>query len=208
MAVVPILSALIVLPLAGAVLLLLVRNRGHERDAFIQWAALGVSLAEFALSLLDVGPVRPVAAPTSSWSSASDWIPRFGIQYAVGVDGISLFLVLLTGFLTPLALLGSWRSVHKKVREFSFFMLALESAMIGVFLSLDMFLFYVFWDAMLIPMYFLIGVWGGERRIYAAVKFFLYTMAGSVLMLVAILDRRLPAQRGDRVVQLRLRGAG
>ena len=116
-----------------------------------------------------------------------DWIPSFGIQYAVGVDGISLFLVVLTGFLTPLALLGSWQSVHKKVKEFSFFMLALESAMIGVFLSLDMFLFYVFWDAMLIPMYFLIGIWGYERRIYAAVKFILYTMAGSVLMLVAIL---------------------
>jgi NADH-quinone oxidoreductase subunit M len=93
----------------------------------------------------------------------------------------------LTGFLTPLALLGSWRSVHKKVREFSFFMLALESAMIGVFLSLDMFLFYVFWDAMLIPMYFLIGIWGYERRVYAAVKFILYTMAGSVLMLIAII---------------------
>jgi NADH-quinone oxidoreductase subunit M len=98
------------------------------------------------------------------------WIPSFGIQYAVGVDGISLFLVVLAAFLTPLALVSSWRSVHKKVREFSFFMLALESAMIGVFLSLDMFLFYVFWDAMLIPMYFLIGIWGYERRVYAAVR--------------------------------------
>ncbi len=186
MAVVPILSALIVLPLAGAVALLFVRNRGHERDAFIQWAALGVSLAEFALSLWMWGRFDP-SRPDFQMVERLDWIPRFGIQYAVGVDGISLFLVVLTGFLTPLALLGSWRSVHKKVREFSFFMLALESAMVGVFLSLDMFLFYVFWDAMLIPMYFLIGVWGYERRIYAAVKFILYTMAGSVLMLVAIL---------------------
>jgi NADH-quinone oxidoreductase subunit M len=186
MAVVPILSALIVLPLAGAVLLLLVRNRGHERDAAIQWIALGVSLAEFAASLWMWFRFDP-ARPDFQMVERADWIPSFGIQYAVGVDGISLFLVVLTGFLTPLALLGSWRSVHKKVREFSFFMLALESAMIGVFLSLDMFLFYVFWDAMLIPMYFLIGIWGYERRVYAAVKFILYTMAGSVLMLVAIL---------------------
>ena len=111
----------------------------------------------------------------------------FGIQYLVGVDGISLLLIVLTGFLTPLALLSSWDSVHKSVKMFSFFMLALESAMLGVFVSIDLFLFYVFWDAMLIPMYFLIGIWGYERRIYAAVKFILYTMAGSVLMLVAII---------------------
>src|SRR5512134_1925052 len=115
------------------------------------------------------------------------WIPAFGIDYYVGVDGISLLLVVLTGFLTPIALLSSWESVEKKVKEFSIFILALEAAMLGVFVSLDLFLFYVFWDAMLIPMYFLIGVWGYDRRIYAAVKFMLYTMAGSVLMLVAIL---------------------
>ena len=94
---------------------------------------------------------------------------------------------MLTGFLTPLALLSSWESVHKNVKVFSFFMLALESAMLGVFVSLDLFLFYMFWDAILIPMYFLIGIWGYERRIYAAMKFILYTMAGSVLMLVAII---------------------
>jgi NADH-quinone oxidoreductase subunit M len=180
------LSALIVLPLAGAVLLLLVRTRDHERDGFIQRAALGISLVEFALSLWMWYRFDPSRADFQMVERA-DWIPAFGIQYAVGIDGISLFLVVLTGFLTPLALLGSWRSVHTKVREFSFFMLALESAMIGVFVSLDMFLFYVFWDAMLIPMYFLIGIWGYERRIYAAVKFILFTMAGSVLMLVAIL---------------------
>ena len=115
------------------------------------------------------------------------WIPAFGIGYAVGVDGISLLLVVLTGFLTPLALLSSWESVHKKTRAFCIVMLLLESAMIGVFVSIDLFLFYVFWDAMLIPMYFLIGIWGYERRVYAAVKFLLYTMAGSVLMLLAIL---------------------
>ena len=126
------------------------------------------------------------------------WIPAFGIDYAVGVDGISLFLVVLTGFLTPIALLSTWQSVHKKVKAFCFFMLALESAMIGVFLSLDLFLFYLFWDAMLIPMYFLIGVWGYDRRIYAAIKFILYTMAGSVLMLVAIIGLAVAARGRDR----------
>src|SRR5262249_60168031 len=109
------------------------------------------------------------------------------ISYAVGVDGISLLLVVLTGFLTPIALASSWQSVHTKTRAFCVFLLLLESAMIGVFVSIDLFLFYVFWDAMLIPMYFLIGIWGYDRRIYAAVKFILYTMAGSVLMLLAIL---------------------
>jgi NADH-quinone oxidoreductase subunit M len=115
------------------------------------------------------------------------WMPAFGIQYLVGVDGISLFLIVLTGFLTPLALLSSWDSVHTNVKMFSFFLLALESSMLGVFVAIDLFLFYMFWDFVLIPMYFLIGVWGYERRVYAAVKFILYTMAGSVLMLVAII---------------------
>jgi NADH-quinone oxidoreductase subunit M len=126
------------------------------------------------------------ALPDFQFVERHDWIPAFGISYFVGVDGISLLLVVLTGFLTPIALLGSWESVHKRVRAFSMFILLLESAMIGVFVSLDLFLFYVFWDAMLVPMYFLIGIWGYERRIYAAIKFLLYTMAGSVLMLLAI----------------------
>jgi NADH-quinone oxidoreductase subunit M len=115
------------------------------------------------------------------------WLPSLGISYHVGVDGISLWLVILTTFLTPIAMLGSWSSITDRVREFNVFMLLLEAGMIGVFVSLDLFLFYIFWEAMLIPMYFLIGIWGHDRRIYAAVKFFLYTMAGSVLMLVAFL---------------------
>ena len=115
------------------------------------------------------------------------WLPAYGISYHLGVDGLSLWLVVLTTFLTPLALLGSWYSIHDRVREFNVFMLLLEAGMVGVFVALDLFLFYIFWEAMLIPMYFLIGIWGHERRIYAAFKFFLYTMAGSVLMLVAFL---------------------
>ena len=120
-------------------------------------------------------------------SSPFQWIPSLGIQYHVGIDGISLFLVLLTTVLTPIAILSSWNSIEKRVREYYLFMLMLETGMIGVFVALDFFLFYVFWEVMLVPMYFLIGVWGGQRRIYAAVKFFLYTMVGSVLMLVAII---------------------
>ena len=131
------------------------------------------------------------------------WIPAFGIEYYLGIDGISLMLIVLTGFLTPIALLSSWEGIHKKVKEFSIFMLLLETAMLGVFAALDLFLFYVFWDFVLIPMYFLIGVWGYDRRIYAAVKFILYTMAGSVLMLVAIIGLSWIHQHGDRRLQLR-----
>ena len=114
------------------------------------------------------------------------WMRFYGIEYLVGIDGISLFLVLLTTFLMPIAILASW-SVRDKIKEYLFFMLILETGMLGAFVALDLFLFYVFWEVMLIPMYFLIGVWGGPRRIYAAVKFVLYTMAGSLLMLVAII---------------------
>ena len=115
------------------------------------------------------------------------WIPSIGVNYHVGIDGISLFLVLLTTFLTPITILSSWNSIDRRVKEYFIFLLLLETGMLGVFVALDLFLFYVFWEVMLVPMYFLIGVWGGERRIYAAVKFFLYTMTGSVLMLVAII---------------------
>ena len=182
----PILSSLIVVPLVGAVLLLLIGNRDEQRAGLIRQIALVWSLVVFALTLVLWAKFDPRSADFQMVERIA-WIPAFGIDYYVGVDGISLLLVVLTGFLTPIALLSSWHSVDKKTKEFSFFILALESAMIGVFLSLDLFLFYVFWDAMLIPMYFLIGIWGYDRRVYAAVKFILYTMAGSVLMLVAIL---------------------
>ena len=115
------------------------------------------------------------------------WIPQFGISYSLGIDGISLFLLLLTTFLTPLVILAGWGDIHKRVKEYMVFMLLMETGMVGAFVAVDLFLFYVFWEVMLIPMYFLIGVWGGERRIYAAFKLVLYTMTGSLLMLVAIL---------------------
>ncbi|RPJ56840.1 MAG: NADH-quinone oxidoreductase subunit M, partial [Acidobacteria bacterium] len=180
------LTTIVFLPLAGALLLLLLENRDGRRNGVVRWAALAVSLLVFAATLLLWSRFDPASADFQ-FVERLDWIPAFGIQYAVGVDGISLFLLVLTGFLTPIALLSSWASVHERVKAFSAFLLALESAMLGVFVALDLFLFYVFWDAMLIPMYFLIGVWGYERRIYAAVKFILYTAAGSVLMLIAII---------------------
>jgi len=179
----PILTTLIVLPLVGGVVVLL---SGRERSGFARQVAFIVSLATFAVSLL-LWAQFDAASAEYQFEETREWLPYFGISYHLGVDGISLLLVVLTTFLTPIALLCSWESIEKRVREFSFFMLALEAAMIGVFLSLDLFLFYVFWDAMLIPMYFLIGIWGYDRRIYASIKFMLYTMAGSVLMLIAII---------------------
>src|SRR4051812_9953866 len=181
----PIVTTLIALPIVGALLLLLVRDT-EANERLIRNVALAVSLVVFGVSLLLWVRFDPTSADFQMVERHA-WIPAFGISYAVGVDGISLFLVVLTGFLTPIALLCSWESVHRKTRAFCMFLLLLESAMIGVFVSLDLFLFYVFWDAMLIPMYFLIGIWGYDRRVYAAVKFILYTMAGSVLMLLAIL---------------------
>src|SRR5260221_1084131 len=181
----PILSTLIALPIAGAIVLLFVRDEdGDARLA--RNIALVVSVLVFGETLLMWSRFNP-ASGEFQFVERHAWIPAFGITYAVGVDGISLLLLVLTGFLTPLALLSSWESIRRKTRTFCVFVLLLESAMIGVFVSLDLFLFYVFWDAMLIPMYFLIGIWGYDRRIYAAVKFILYTMAGSVLMLLAIL---------------------
>jgi NADH-quinone oxidoreductase subunit M len=183
---VPLLTLSWGLPLAGALLLLVIGNADGRRDSLFRWLALAISVAGFALTLAIWMAFDPGSAEFQ-FVERVPWIPAFGIDYYVGIDGISLLLVVLTGFLTPIALLSSWEGVDKKVKEFSIFILALEAAMIGVFVSLDLFLFYVFWDAMLIPMYFLIGIWGYDQRIYAAVKFMLYTMAGSVLMLVAIL---------------------
>jgi NADH-quinone oxidoreductase subunit M len=177
------LTSLIVVPLAGGLMALVA---GGRRSRGAKPVALAASLATLALSLVMWASFDP-ASDTYQLVERYTWLPDFGISYHIGVDGISLLLVVLTAFLTPVALLASWESIEKRVSEFCFFMLALEAAIIGVFVSLDLFLFYVFWDAMLIPMYFLIGIWGYDQRIYAAVKFILYTMAGSVLMLIAIL---------------------
>lgn len=148
------------------------------------WALLGsVLVFLFSLKLLDV--YDPSGAEFQL-NQMKEWIPGLGISYNVGMDGISLWLILLTTFLMPIVILASYSSVDKREKEYYTLLLALETGMLGAFVSLDIFLFYVFWEAMLIPMYFLIGIWGGKERIYAATKFFLYTMVGSLLMLVAI----------------------
>jgi NADH-quinone oxidoreductase subunit M len=177
------LTYLIFLPLAGAVLIALV---GKDRDDLSRWLALGVSLVVFLMSI-PLFTRFDSTTPAMQFVHRFDWVKSVGISYSVGIDGISLLLVLITTLLSALAILASWTSITTKVREYMIAMLMLETGMLGVFCSLDLFLFYVFWEAMLIPMYLLIGIWGGERRIYAAMKFVLFTLAGSLLMLVAII---------------------
>src|SRR5712671_382739 len=151
----------------------------------IRWFSFLATVAVFIVSL---GLVREFAAiPGMQMQVAKPWLPSLGISYHLGIDGISLFLVMLVTFLTPITMLSCFSSIEVRVKEFFVCLLLLETAMIGAFVALDLFLFYVFWEAMLIPMYFMIGIWGGERRVYATVKFFIYTMIGSLLMLVAIL---------------------
>jgi NADH-quinone oxidoreductase subunit M len=178
----PILSTLIYVPLLGAVLLLFV-NRKHE--LFIKSFALVFTIIEFALSL-PLFFLFNDEAKGMQFVEKAGWFPEWGMSYFLGIDGISLLLVLLTTFLTILCVLISWKSIENRVKEYFVTFLFLETAMIGTLCSLDLILFYVFWELMLIPMYLLIGVWGGPRRIYAAIKFFLFTMVGSVLMLLAI----------------------
>jgi NADH-quinone oxidoreductase subunit M len=180
---IPILTILTFLPLAGALLLLFVPSR---QEKLIRRFTLALTLVVFICSL----PLFinfDSSNPGFQFEQNSPWIPSAGIGFHLGVDGISLLMVLLTAFLTPLVILSSWTAVTKRVKEYMMMFLLLETAMLGVFLSLDMVLFYLFWEGMLIPMYFIIGVWGGERRLYAAIKFFIFTMFGGVLMLVAIL---------------------
>lgn len=177
------LSILLLLPLAGALLLLLFPKNS---DHLVRIFGFAVSIVAFVVSLFIYAGFDQ-SAEGFSFVEKIVWIESLRVDYHIGLDGISLILVLLTTFLTPITLLSTWGSIKHKVKEFTFFMLLLEVGMLGVFFSLDLFLFYIFWEAMLIPMYFIIGIWGGKRRIYASVKFFIYTMAGSLLMLVAII---------------------
>ena len=177
----PLLSIVVFLPLAGALAALVLRSADAAR-----WLALGTTLATLAASLpLWAGFDRGTHA--FQFIEEYEWIPTFNIHYAVGVDGISLLLVLLTTCLSPIVVLCSWHAIDKRVKEFMMAVLLMETAMLGVFVALDFVLFYVFWEAMLIPMYLIIGVWGGPNRIYAAIKFFLYTLVGSLLLLVAMI---------------------
>ncbi|MGB7844715.1 MAG: NADH-quinone oxidoreductase subunit M [Candidatus Acidiferrum sp.] len=176
------LTILVFFPAAGALALLWLRG---DDEVWIRWLTFVVSAAEFLFSLALLLKV-PIGAPGYPLEEFGHWISSPPINYHVGVDGISMFLVILTTFLTPICVLASWHGVHHRVKEFHAMLLLLEVGVVGVFLSLDLFLFFLFWEVMLIPMAFLIGIWGHERRIYAAVKFVIYTMAGSILMLVGI----------------------
>jgi NADH-quinone oxidoreductase subunit M len=171
------------LPVAGTLALLLLRDDDH---VWLRRLAMTTATVEFALSLLLLRGFDMHSAGYQ-WEEYRAWIPQPPIHYHLGVDGLSLFLVLLTTLLTPISILASWKSIDQRVKGFFISLLVLETGVIGVFVSLDLFLFFLFWEMMLIPMYFLIGIWGHGRRIYAALKFVLYTMFGSILMLVAIL---------------------
>jgi NADH-quinone oxidoreductase subunit M len=177
---------MVFLPLAGGLALIFVGDSDEAGRRRVRLLSMAVSLAAFFVSAAVYVSFRENFAGMQ-FIERAEWIPRFGISYHVGLDGISLPLILLTTFLMPIAILFSWKDVEKRVRLYHMAFLFLETGMLGVFVALDFFLFYVFWEGMLIPMYMIIGVWGGANRIYAAIKFFLYTMAGSVLMLVAIM---------------------
>ena len=174
-----ILHALLAIPMLGALLILL------APAARARWIALIVTTLELVLSLGLWWGVD-TRTGTMQMTSGFDWIPAWGVRYAVGIDGISLTMVLLTTLLMPLCVLGSWTQITTRERGYYALLLALTTGVLGVFVATDLFLFYVFWEVMLIPMYFIIGIWGGKNRLYAAIKFFIFTMAGSLLMLVAI----------------------
>ncbi len=181
------LTALILIPVIGALAAIahgLFRRTKRETD--YRWIALLFSLITFLASLLLIGN-GGTSADGFSFVQNVSWIDSIGARYHIGVDGISLWLVILTTLLVPISILSSWTSVEKKQLTYYVFLLVLESAMIGVFVSLDLLVFYLFFEASLVPMFFLIGIWGGERRIYAATKFFIYTALGSLLMLVGII---------------------
>jgi NADH-quinone oxidoreductase subunit M len=179
------LTILTIFPLVGVLVLLFMKS---EQKTALRWTALVTSLITFGISLWMLTKFN-ASNPDLQLVAQYDWITVAGwnIQYHLGVDGLSILLVLLTTFLTPISILSTWTAVEERVKDFMIFFTLLEVGMLGVFLAQDLFLFYVFWEFTLIPMYFLIGIWGGPRRLYAAVKFFLYTMAGSILMLLAIL---------------------
>ena len=182
----PWLSLILFLPLLGSLLALVL----WRRPLSCRWASLLVALVDLVLvSGLFALNLKGQVGPTGKWLLAEDfpWIERFGIRYSLGVDGISLMLILLTAFLTVLCVLVSWKQITRGVGAFHFFLMFMETGVLGVFLATDLFLFYLFWEFQLIPMFFLIGVWGHENRVYATIKFIIYTIVGSLLMLVALI---------------------
>src|SRR4051812_35634666 len=178
-----ILTVIMLTPLVGSLVLLFVPR---ESDNAHRVLGNVFGLLGFVVSLPLLWRFQ-IGAPGYQFKEAADWIPSIGAHYAIGIDGISYLLVMLTTFLGAISILSSWSAIQNRKKEYYILFLLLQVGMLGVFMSLDFFLFYLFWEVMLVPMYFLIGVWGSDRRLYAAIKFFLYTLAGSVLMLLAIL---------------------
>jgi NADH-quinone oxidoreductase subunit M len=179
-----VLSVIVFTPLVGALCLLLPPFRGQ--DQAVRWIANAFGVLGFLVSL-PLWFAFDRNASGFQFKERADWIPGIGVSYFLGVDGISALLILLTTLLGAIAILSSWTAVQERVRQYYIYLLLLQTGMLGVFCALDMFLFYVFWEVMLVPMYFLIGIWGGARRLYAAIKFFLYTLVGSVVMLLGLL---------------------
>src|SRR5215218_357337 len=184
---VPILSILCYLPLAGALIIMFGMKSGQEST--IRKFATGIVFVDFLLSipLWFAFDRNGTGENLFQFRESKPWIESIGVKYEFGIDGIALLLVLLTTLLGVLAFLSSWSAIHTREKEYYIFLLLLQTGMLGVFMSLDFFLFYVFWEVMLVPMYFLIGIWGGPRRLYASINFFLSTPAGSVLMMLGIL---------------------
>ena len=181
-----ILSLVVWFPAVGALAILFFLKKNQESQ--IKWAANIITFIGFLISLplwfhFDIG----VGAPQFQFQERYEWIPSIGVEYYFGLDGISLLLIMMTTLLGFIACLSSWNAITDRVKQYYVFLLLLQTGMLGVFVSLDFFVFYVFWEVMLVPMYFLIGIWGGPRKLYAAIKFFLYTLVGSVLMLLGIL---------------------
>ncbi len=192
----PILSLVTFLPLVGAFFVLLIRGEPEVVARNARWTALWTSLVTFVLSLfIWLGFDSSTAG--FQFEERVEWIPAFNISYRMGVDGISLFFVLLSTLLTPICILASWESIKTRVKEYMVAFLVLETLMVGTFCALDFVAFYMFFEGVLIPMFLIIGVWGGPRRVYSAFKFFLYTLAGSVLMLLAILAMYFEAGTTD-----------
>src|SRR5687767_13638566 len=186
-----VLPALLLIPIAGAILIYVARiGRGRADDIANAGSARIIAFATLVVEfVVSAGLWWTFDTTRSTWQNVvmKAWIPEWGANFIVGIDGIALMMILLTTFIMPLSVLGSWTSVREKLPAYYALPLVLTTGMIGVFVSLDLLLFYVMWEVMLVPMYFIIGIWGGERRLYASIKFFLYTMIGSLLMLVAIL---------------------
>ncbi len=192
----PWLTAITFTPLAGVLFLAIIRGNAEEIARNARWAALIASLFAFVMSLV-IWAGFDASSAEFQYQERYEWFGEYGFDYRMGVDGISLFFVLLSTFLTPLCILASWQAIQTRVKEFMIAFLVLETMMVGMFCALDLVLFYVFFEGVLIPMFVIIGVWGGPGRVYAAFKFFLYTLLGSVLMLLAIITMYLQAGTTD-----------